>query len=108
MVVLERNLMLGWAMARSSMILRGAEVLGAVDEGDLGGEAGEEEGFLHGGVSAADDSDLFAGGEEAVAGGAGADAVADEGLLGGQIEPAGGGAACDDEGAGVDGFLAER
>ncbi len=85
----------------------GAELFRAVDEGDLGGEAGEEEGFFHGGVAAADDGDLLAGGEEAVAGGAGGDAVADEGLLGGQVEPAGGSAGGDDEGAGVDGFRAE-
>jgi hypothetical protein len=67
----------------------GAEVFGAVDDRDLGGEAGEEDGFFHGGVAAADDGDLLAGGEEAVAGGAGADAEADEGLLGGKVEPAG-------------------
>ena len=74
--------MLGCAMARSSMILEARKLLAAVDDGDLGGEAGEEEGLFHGGVAAADDGDLFAGGEETVAGGAGADAVADEGLLG--------------------------
>ena len=33
--------------------------------------------------------------------------MADEGLLGGEVEPAGGGAGGDDEGAGVDGLLAE-
>ena len=38
----------------------GAEAVGAVDEGDLGGEAGEEERLLHGGVAAADDGDLLA------------------------------------------------
>ncbi len=86
---------------------RGAELVGAVDEGDFGGEAGEEEGFFHGGVAAADDGDGFAGGEEAVAGGAGADAVADERLLGGQVEPAGAGAGGDDEGAGVDDVVAD-
>ena len=67
---------------------RGAELLAAVDERDFAGEAGKEERLFHGGVAAADDSDLFAGEKEAVAGGAGADAVADEGLLGGQAEPA--------------------
>jgi hypothetical protein len=87
--------------------LRGTEVFAAVDDGDLGGEAGEEERLFHGGVAAADDGDLFAGGEEAVAGGAGADAVADEGLLGGQVEPAGAGTAGDDEGAGVNGLFAD-
>jgi hypothetical protein len=80
----------------------GAEVFAAVDDVDLGGEAGEEESFFHGGVAAADDRDLFAAGEEAVAGGAGADAVADECLLGRKAEPARGGAGGDDERAGVD------
>ena len=54
----------------------GAEAVGAIDERDLGGEAGEEDRLFHGGVAAADDGDLLAGGEEAVACGAGADAVA--------------------------------
>src|ERR1700733_6300993 len=57
-----------------------AKFFAAIDERDFGGEAGEEESLLHGGVAAADDGDLFAGDKEAVAGGAGADAVADEGL----------------------------
>lgn len=86
---------------------RGAKPFGAVDEGDLGGEAGEEHGFFHGAVTSADDGDLFARGEEAVAGGAGADAVADEGLLRGQVKPSGTGAARDDESAGVDDFFAD-
>ena len=38
---------------------RGAEALGAVDDGDLGSEAGEEHGLFHGGVSTTDDGDLF-------------------------------------------------
>ena len=87
--------------------LAGTEVLRAVDDGDLGGEAGEEEGLFHGGVAAADDGDLFAGGEEAVTGGAGGDSVADEGLFAGEIEPASAGSAGDDEGAGVDGLFAD-
>ena len=87
--------------------LRGAKSFASVDERDLGGEAGEEESLFHGGVAAADHGDLFAGEEEAVAGGAGADAVADEGLLGGQVEPAGACTGGDDEGAGVDGLLAD-
>src|ERR1700742_899022 len=86
---------------------RRAEVFAAVDDRDLGGEAGEEESFLHGGVAAADDSDFHAAGEEAVAGGAGADAVADECLLGGKAEPARGGAGSDDERAGEYGVLAD-
>ena len=40
--------------------LGGAELFAPVDDGDLGGEAGEEESFLHGGVAAADDRDLLA------------------------------------------------
>jgi len=85
----------------------GAEVFGAVDDRHLGGEAGEEDGFFHGGVAAADDGDLFARGEEAIAGGAGADAEADEGLFGGQAEPAGRRAGRDDEGAGLDDVFAD-
>ncbi len=85
---------------------RGAEVFGAVDDGDLGGETGEEDGFFHGGVSSADDGDLLAAGEEAVAGGAGADTEADEGLLGGKAQPAGARTARDDEGAGLDDVFA--
>ena len=87
--------------------LRGAELFAAVDDGDFGGEASEEESLFHGRVAAADDGDLFTGGEEAVAGGAGGDAMADEGLFGGEIEPARACARGDDERAGVDGFVAE-
>jgi hypothetical protein len=87
--------------------LRGAELFAAVDDGDFGGEAGEEESLFHGRVAAADDGDLFARGEEAVAGGAGGDAVADEGLFGGKVQPACTGARGDDESAGVDGLFAE-
>jgi hypothetical protein len=87
---------------------RGTEVFGAVDDGDLGGEAGEEDGLFHGGVATADDGDLLAGGEEAVAGGAGADAEADEGLLAGEVEPTCGGAAGDDERACLDDLFADR
>ncbi len=106
-MVLERNCDLGVSHGALEHDLGGAELLAAVDDGDLGGEAGEEESLFHRGVAAADDCDLFAGGEEAVAGGAGGDAVADEGLLGGQIQPARAGARGDDQRAGVDGLLAE-
>ena len=41
------------------MMREALEVFRAVDDGDLGGEAGEEDGFFHGGVAAADDGDLF-------------------------------------------------
>ena len=37
----------------------GTEALGAIDDGDLGGESSEEDGFFHGGVSPTDDGDLF-------------------------------------------------
>jgi hypothetical protein len=77
-----------------------AELLAAVDEGDFGTEAGEEVGFFHGGVAAADDHDLFVAIEEAVARGAGTDAVADQLLFVGQTEPARGGTGGDDERAG--------
>lgn len=40
--------------------LRGTELFASVDDGHLGGEAGEEEGLFHGGVAASDDGDLFA------------------------------------------------
>ncbi len=82
--------------------LAGAEALAAMEDVDLGGEAGEEERFFHGGVAAADDCDLVAGEEEAVAGGAAGDAVADERLLTGQAEPAGAGSGSDDERPGAD------
>ena len=106
-MVFERNSICGWVLARSEHDGAGAEPVGAVDERNLGGEAGEEEGFLHGGVAAADDGDLFAGGEKAVAGGAGRNAIADERLLGRQVEPARAGAGSNDEGAGVDAFGAD-
>jgi hypothetical protein len=86
--------------------LGGAELFAAIDERDLGGEAGEEESLLHGGVAAADDGDLFAGEEEAVAGGARRHSMPDEGLLGWQVEPASARSRRDDEGAGVDGLAA--
>jgi len=85
----------------------GPEVFAAIDDRDLGGEAREEKGFFHGGVAAADDGDLFAGGEEAVAGGAGADAEADECLLGRQAQPTCRSAGGDDERARLDDFLAD-
>ena len=50
--------------------LRGTEGVAAVEQCDLGGEAGEEERFFHGRVAAAHDGDGFAAKEEAVAGGA--------------------------------------
>src|SRR5258706_9424825 len=74
-----------------------AKTVAPVNEGDLGGEASEERGFLHGGISAADHHDFFSGKEEAVAGGAGRNTVADELLLVGQAQPPGGSAGGYDE-----------
>ncbi len=62
-------------------MLLGAEVIAAVNERDLGGEVGQEQGFLDGGVAAADHDDFLVAIEEAVAGGAGRNAEALELLL---------------------------
>ena len=59
----------------------GAELAAAMDDRDLGGEVGEEQRFLDGGVAAADHHDFLAAVEEAVAGGAGGNAEALELLL---------------------------
>ena len=56
--------------------LLGAEVVTPVHDGDLLGEVGQEDRLLDRGVAAADDHDLFALVEEAIAGGACGDAVA--------------------------------
>ncbi|MNT17150.1 hypothetical protein D3C72_1522870 [compost metagenome] len=56
--------------------LLGAELGLAVDDRDLLGEVGQEQGLFDRGVAAADDRDLLAAIEEAVAGGAGRDAEA--------------------------------
>src|SRR6185369_13946150 len=61
--------------------LGGAELVAAVEQLDLVRELGEEERFLHRRVAAADDGDVLALEEEAVAGGARRDAVAGELLL---------------------------
>src|SRR5690606_612918 len=80
-----------------------AEGVAAVDDGDAVGEAGEEEGLLHRRVPAADDGDVLAAEEGAVAGGAGGDAVAEEAPLVRQPEVLRGGARGDDDGVGEDG-----
>jgi len=54
-----------------------------VEQGDLGGEAGEEQGFFHGRIAAADHRNLLAAEEKAIAGGATGNAVADQRLLAG-------------------------
>src|SRR5699024_3163189 len=48
----------------------GTQLVAAVDDRDGLGEAREEEGFLHGGVAAADHGDVLVAEEEAVTGGA--------------------------------------
>src|SRR5713226_1564699 len=87
--------------------LGGAEIFAAVNEGYLGGKASEKQGFLHGGISAANDHDFFSREEESVTRGTGRNAVADKLLLVGQAQPAGGRAAGDDERLGVHLVLAE-
>ena len=78
----------------------GAELVAPVHHHDRGGELGEEQGFLDGGIAAADDHDLLAAVEEAVAGGAGRDAEALEAGLAFQPQPLGLGAGGDDQGLG--------
>ncbi len=80
--------------------LGGAQLLAPVDERHLVGEAGEEVGFLERGVAAADDGDVVAAEEEAVAGRARGNAVTEERLLVRQPEHAGLGAGRDDDRAG--------
>ena len=80
----------------------GAELLAAVDDRDLRGELGQERGLLHRGVPAADDHDLLALEEEAVAGGAGGDALAHQARLGLEAEELRRGARGDDDGVGRD------
>ena len=68
--------------------LFGAQRIAAVEQRHRIGEVGQEQRFLDRGVAAADDRDVLAAIEEAVAGGAGGDAVAFERFFGGQAEPA--------------------
>ena len=77
--------------------LRRAQLVAAVDQGHLGGELGEEDGLLDGGVAAADHGDLLAAEEEAVAGGAGGHAVAEQALLRCEAEHQALGAGGDDD-----------
>src|SRR5258707_681660 len=77
--------------------LLGAEAVAPMRDRDLGGKVGEKQRFLDRGVAAADDENLLAAVEEAVAGGAGRDAVSLELLLRGQLKPARLGAGRDDE-----------
>ena len=61
--------------------LRGAKFAAPVNEGDLGGEARQEQRLFHGRVAAADHRDFFAREEESVAGGTRRHAVTDQRLL---------------------------
>ena len=85
--------------------LGGAQLAAAVDQGDLGAEAGQEGGLLDRGVATADDGDVLLAEEEAVAGRAPADAVAGEPVLVGQAELAVARAHGQDHGAGGEGAL---
>ena len=87
------------AVARSSMILRGAELVAAVDEGDAAGEPGQEGGLLHRRVAAADHGDVLVAEEEPVTGGTGADAHAEQRFLAGHAQVPGGRAHREDDGA---------
>ena len=84
--------------------LGGAELFAAMHDGDFAAEAGEEIGLFHGGIAAADDDDLFAAIEEAVAGGATAHAFADQLQFVFEPQPARAGAAGDDYRARLDPF----
>ena len=66
--------------------LRGAELVAAVHDDDLAGEAGQERRLLHRRVAAAHDHDALVAEEGRVAGRAVRDAAALERLLGGQPE----------------------
>ena len=63
------------------MIFEARKAVAAVNQGNLGGEAGEEQGFFHGRIAAADHDDFLSGKKEAVAGSAGRDPVTNELLL---------------------------
>ena len=87
----------GLSSVRWAMIFEARNSSAAVDEPDLRRELREEVGLLHRGVAAADDGDLLAAEEEAVARGAGRDAVPLELLLAREAEVLRGGAGGDDE-----------
>ena len=87
--------------------LRGAQLVAAVDEVDLRGEAREEGRLLGRGIAAADHADGHVAVKGAVAGGARGEAVADELLFARQPEPARGGARGDDERARFDPLVIE-
>jgi hypothetical protein len=77
----------------------GAEFLAAVDQDDAAGEPGQEGGFLHRRVTAADHGDVLVAEEEPVTGGTGAYAHADQCFLTGHAKVPGGRAHRKDDGA---------
>jgi len=77
--------------------LLGTELVAPVNEGNVAGDVGEVEGFLHGGVAAANDRHGLSPVEEAVAGGTGRDPFPLEGLFGGEPQIPGRGAGGDDK-----------
>ncbi|MNS96887.1 hypothetical protein D3C72_1312050 [compost metagenome] len=81
----------------------GAELVAAVDQGDLAADVGQVQRFFDGGVAAAHHDHVLVAVEKAVAGGAAGHAAAHEGLFRGQAQVFGRCAGGDDEGvAGVD------
>ena len=89
--------------------LLGAQLVAAMHQGDVRGDIGEIQGFLHGRVAAADDCHGFAAIEEAVAGGASRNAPAAEGLFGRNPQVLGRSARRDDQRiAGVLAVVAEQ
>ena len=60
----------------------GAQFITPVNQRDLACEIGQEQRFLHGGIAAANDKNLFFAIEKSVAGGTGRDAKALEFLFG--------------------------
>src|ERR1035437_2765192 len=80
--------------------LGGPETATAMNNGDLGREAGKEQGLFHRRIAAADDSYLLAGKKETVARSARGNAVANECLLVGKAQPARRSAARNDESTG--------
>jgi hypothetical protein len=84
------------------------KLLAAVHDRHGAGEAGEEGGFLHGRVAAADHDDVLIAEEEPVAGGAGAHAHAGQRLFAGHTQVPGRGAHREDDRAGVVGLVADR
>ena len=80
----ERDLLVGAGAVQHDP--RRAELLAAVDEGDTAGEAGQEGGFLHRRVAAADHRDVLVAEEEPVTGGTGAHTHSDQRFLTGHAE----------------------